>query len=60
LRSLREEISAHPDGAAALMAMGVLVQKLGEDEAATRKSFAERFAAFASKSERKLVKETFG
>jgi CHAD domain-containing protein len=60
LRSLRDEVSALPGGAAALMAMGVLVERLGEDEQAARNEFAERFAAFASKSQRGLVKETFG
>jgi CHAD domain-containing protein len=59
LRSLRDEISVLPDGAAALMAMGVLVEHLEYDERAARAEFAERFAAFASKSQRSLVQETF-
>ncbi len=59
LRSLREEISALPGGAAALMAMGVLVERLGADERAARGEFAERFEAFASKSQRRLIRETF-
>ncbi len=45
--------------AAALMAMGVLVDRLGADERAARGEFAERFAAFAAKSQRRLVRETF-
>jgi hypothetical protein len=42
------------------MAMGVLVQVLGEDEQAARDEFAESFSAFASSSQRELVEETFG
>jgi CHAD domain-containing protein len=60
LRSLRDEVSALPGGAAALMAMGVLVERLAEDEQAARDEFAERFSAFASKAQRRLVKDTFG
>jgi CHAD domain-containing protein len=60
LRSLTSEVSALPGGDAALMAMGLLVARLGEDERAARTEFASRFAEFASKSQRKLVKKTFG
>jgi CHAD domain-containing protein len=60
LRSLTSEVSALPGGDAALMAMGLLVERLGEDERAARAEFASRFAEFASKSQRKLVKKTFG
>jgi CHAD domain-containing protein len=59
LRSLRDEVSEHPGGAGALMAMGALVQRLGEDEQAARGEFAESFVSFAAKSQRRLVKETF-
>ncbi|MGI8429399.1 MAG: CHAD domain-containing protein [Solirubrobacteraceae bacterium] len=59
LRSLRDEVAALPGGPGALMAMGVLVERLGEDERAARNTFAERFAVFASKEQRKLIKETF-
>jgi CHAD domain-containing protein len=59
LRSLRDEVAARPGGPGALMAMGVLVERLGEDEQAARLQFAESFAAFASRSQRRLVKETF-
>jgi hypothetical protein len=41
------------------MAMGVLIEHLGEDERAARAEFAERFASFASKAQRALVMETF-
>jgi CHAD domain-containing protein len=56
VRSLAEEVAAPP----ALIAMGALVQRLREDEAAARAEFAGRFAAFASREQRKLVKDTFG
>jgi hypothetical protein len=36
------------------------VSRLQEDEQAAREEFAERFAAFASRDQRKLVKATFG
>ena len=60
LRSFRDEVATLPGGAAALMAMGVLIEHLGEDVRAARAEFAERFASFASKPQRALVKETFG
>jgi CHAD domain-containing protein len=59
LRSLRDEVSALPGGAGALMAMGVLVERLAEDEQAARRSFSTRFAEFASKDQRALVRQTF-
>jgi len=60
LRSFRDEVSTLRGGAGALMAMGVLIEHLGEDERAARAEFAESFASFASKPQRTLVKETFG
>jgi CHAD domain-containing protein len=59
VRALRDEVARLPDGPRALMAMGVLVERLAEDEQAARAAFAERFAVFASKSQRQLVRETF-
>ena len=60
LRSLGDEVAALEGGAAALMAMGVLVQRLTADQHAAREEFAESFAGFAAKSQRKLVDQTFG
>jgi CHAD domain-containing protein len=60
LRALGDQIAALEGGAAALMAMGVLVQRLAEEQAQAREQFAERFERFAAKSQRKLVKRTFG
>ena len=59
LRALGDEIAAREGGAAALMAMGVLVQRLGEEQAQAREQFAERFERFAAKPQRKLVSQTF-
>jgi CHAD domain-containing protein len=60
LHALGPEVARRAGGADALMAMGALVQRLGEDELTARQAFAERFGAFTSKAQRKLVKETFG
>ena len=60
LHALGDEISRLQGGAAALMAMGVLVQRLHEDQRRARAEFAESFAGFAAKSQRKLVDQTFG
>ena len=60
LRSLGDEVAALEGGAAALMAMGVLVQRLGDDQARARAEFAESFAGFAANAQRKLVDQTFG
>ena len=59
IRSLGDEVRALDDGAAALMAMGQLVERLQEQQAAARAEFAVRFAAFASPRQRALVRETF-
>jgi CHAD domain-containing protein len=59
LRAMREDVVGVDDGAAALMAMGLLVEHLGRDQAAARAEFAERFAAFAGKGQRALVRKTF-
>ncbi len=59
LHGLRDEVAPLPGGAAALMAMGALVERLGDDEEAARGEFAQRFAVFASRAQRELVKETF-
>jgi CHAD domain-containing protein len=59
LRSLADEVSTLPRGPKAVMAMGILVDRLRIDEAAARAEFSERFAALASKDQRRLVRETF-
>jgi CHAD domain-containing protein len=59
LWSLRDEVAARPDGPAALMAVGGLVQSLQQDERAAREEFTAQFDAFAAKAQRTAVKETF-
>jgi CHAD domain-containing protein len=59
LRSLSDAVAAASAGPAALMAMGVLVERLEEDQLAARGQFAATFSTFASKHRRKLVRETF-
>ncbi len=59
LRSLAPDVVALPGGAAALMAMGVLVDRLEADKRTTRDEFAQRLDAFAAKSQRHLVRDTF-
>lgn len=60
LRALGDEIAVAEGGAAALMAMGVLVQRLLAEQDAARAEFAESFDRFAAKPQRKLVETTFG
>jgi CHAD domain-containing protein len=60
LCSLADEVASLPRGPAALMAMGVLVDRLRADEATARREFGERFAALVSTEQNRLVKETFG
>lgn len=59
LRSLGEEIAAQDNGAATLMAMGILVQRIESQQADARAEFAKRFAPFAAKRRRLAVEETF-
>jgi CHAD domain-containing protein len=59
LRSLGPELSSASNGPAALMAVGVLVARLEADQRAARDAFARRFGAFASRRQRKRVRDTF-
>jgi CHAD domain-containing protein len=59
LRSLGPSVAEAAAGEVALMAIGALVARLGEDERAARGEFAGRFAEFSSTEQRRLVKETF-
>jgi CHAD domain-containing protein len=60
LRLLGPEVAAVSEGAPAVMAMGMLVERLEADQLVAREAFASRFAAFASAEQRKLVQGTFG
>jgi hypothetical protein len=59
LRSLQDDLARAPGGVAALVAVGALIQRLGEDEQAARTQFAKHFEPFATADQRRLVKETF-
>jgi len=59
LRSTADEVATLRGGAAACMAMGVLVDRLQVDERAAREEFSQRFAELASKEQRRLVRDTF-
>ena len=59
LRSFGDDVAAQPNGSEGLMAMGRLIERLEEQEAAARDEFAEQFAAFSSGAQRKLVRDTF-
>jgi CHAD domain-containing protein len=59
LRSLAPEVGQAASPEAALLAIGALIGRLGDDARAARAEFAGRFAEFASPEQRHLVKETF-
>jgi CHAD domain-containing protein len=59
LRSLADDVATMPGGPAALMATGILTERLSLDEQAAREEFARHFSAFAHKRQRELVKDTF-
>ena len=60
IRGLGSEIATRPGGADALMAIGVLLERLEEHQHDARAEFSERFAAFSAAEQRELVKKTFG
>ncbi len=60
LRCLAGEVAGLPGGPAALMAMGILLDRLQLDESHARVQFAESFAAFATDEQHRRVKVTFG
>jgi CHAD domain-containing protein len=55
LRALATEVGEP----ATVMAMGVLVERFMQEEAAARAEFADRFGAFAGKAQRRVVKDHF-
>ena len=59
LIALADEVAGLPRGPRALMAMGVLVDRLRADEAAARTEFAAAFAQLVARERRRLVKATF-
>jgi len=59
LRGLATELAGQAGGPEALLALGVLVDQLEAEQHAARAHFADRFAAFASGEQGKLVSRTF-
>jgi CHAD domain-containing protein len=59
LRGLAPEVAQRPGGAEAVMAMGVLVERLQEQQDEARAEFHDRFEAFSAPDQRRLVKSTF-
>lgn len=59
LKQLASEVMDQPDGAHALMAIGVLVQQLETDAARARSEFFASFETFASEQQIELVHRTF-
>ncbi|MGN6167940.1 MAG: CHAD domain-containing protein, partial [Solirubrobacteraceae bacterium] len=59
LRSLADDTATKDDGAAAVMAMGVLVERLATQQAQARADFVGRFAQFGDKRHRAAVRKTF-
>jgi CHAD domain-containing protein len=59
LRGLAGELAKTTGGPAALLALGVLVDRLDAEQNEARDAFAERFAAFAAADQQALVGEVF-
>ncbi len=60
LRDLRHELAAEPEGPAALIALGPVLDALLADQDAARAEFAAAFADFAKAARRKRVEKAFG
>jgi hypothetical protein len=60
LRGLTGEVGAQPGGPDGLLAMGVLIDRLGREQHRARTEFAAQFAGFAARPRRAAVKATFG
>jgi hypothetical protein len=60
LRSLADEVAGLPRGPQAVLAMGVLIDRLWADERQARREFGERFELLASSERHAQVKATFG
>jgi CHAD domain-containing protein len=59
LKDISQDLISAPGGARALMAIGVLIERLEGDANAARGRFAASFAEFASGTQCKLVAEVF-
>ena len=60
LRSLAPTLAAGPGGTDALIALGLVIDRLADDQHAARAEFAQRFGAFADKDTRSTVATAFG
>ena len=60
LRGLEPELAVLPGGTDSLIALGLVIDGLAEDQRRARNAFAERFAPFAAARTRKLVAAAFG
>jgi CHAD domain-containing protein len=59
LRANADELAAVSGGPGAVLAAGLVISALEADQRDARDHFAERFAAFSSSEQRKLVRRTF-
>jgi CHAD domain-containing protein len=59
LRALGEEVAGEAGGPAALIALGVVLERVEADSVAARGEFTERFAVFAAADQRTVVREAF-
>ena len=59
LRGMAGELASSTGGPAALLALGVLVDRLDAEQHEARDAFAERFAAFAAPDQQALVAKVF-
>ncbi len=59
LRANADELAALSGGPGAVLAAGLVISALEADKRDAREHFAERFAAFSSREQRKLVRGTF-
>jgi CHAD domain-containing protein len=59
LRANADELAALSNGPGAVLASGLVISALEADQRDARAHFAERFAAFSSPEQRKLVRGTF-
>ncbi len=59
LRANADELAALRDGPGAVLAAGLVISALEADQRDARAHFAERFEAFSSREQRKLVRATF-
>src|SRR5206468_9291938 len=60
LRSLGDELAAADGGPAALLALGVVLERIEADGGAARAEFAERFAVYSARRQRRLIRDGFG